>query len=315
MTPLLWPVWCRATADSASSTTTRTPQSRAKIIAVASPTMPPPTMTMSACCMESVPKKGVIVPLPAGNGNSGLPRPEARLSCRAMPALDEIPYVVRLSGRARRIRVQVGRDGVVLVVPHRMPLARAEAFLRSQREWIRTHLDRRRRRAMALPPGTLLYRGRPVPVRVIEAPISRAQVRRAEGGFEVYAPPAGANAAEAALERTLRREAASVLAAEVAAESERTGLQPRDLSIRDQRTRWGSCAHSGHISLSWRLLLAPPEVLSYVVIHELAHLAQPNHGPGFWRLVAQYCPDFARHRAWLRRHGELLHRGLTQPAS
>jgi predicted metal-dependent hydrolase len=229
-----------------------------------------------------------------------------------MPALEEIPYAVRHSARARRVRVQVGRDGVVLVVPRRMPLPRAEAFLRSQLSWIRSQLERRREFAKLLPAGTMLYCGRPVSVRVVETPVSRAQVRRSEDGFEVYVPVGRADAAEAALVRSLRKEAADVLAAETAAQSAGTGLHPRSLSVRDQRTRWGSCAHSGHISLNWRLILAPPDVLTYVVIHELAHLAHPNHGPGFWRLVAQHCPEYARHRVWLRRHGDLLHRGLTR---
>ena len=84
------------------------------------------------------------------------------------------------------------------------------------------------------------------------------------------------------------------------------GVQPQRLSLRDQKTRWGSCSSRGGISLNWRLIMAPPPVIDYLVIHELCHLRQPNHSPAYWREVARWCPDFRLHRQWLRQHGALL---------
>ena len=78
------------------------------------------------------------------------------------------------------------------------------------------------------------------------------------------------------------------------------------VSIRAQKTRWGSCSSRGGISLNWRLIMAPPPVIDYLVIHELCHLRQPNHSPAYWREVARWCPDFRLHRQWLRQHGALL---------
>ena len=98
------------------------------------------------------------------------------------------------------------------------------------------------------------------------------------------------------------------------AEALRLGVSYRAIQIRDQRTRWGSCSPRGTLTFNWRLVLAPHAVLDYVVVHELCHLREANHGPGFWRLVEQARPGYKVPRAWLRRHGhELL--GRTRLAS
>ena len=77
--------------------------------------------------------------------------------------------------------------------------------------------------------------------------------------------------------------------------------------MRDTKSRWGSCSSKGNLSFSWRLIFAPEEVVDYVVAHEVAHLAEMNHGPRFWRLVETLMPGYARHRRWLDRHrAELL---------
>jgi predicted metal-dependent hydrolase len=80
------------------------------------------------------------------------------------------------------------------------------------------------------------------------------------------------------------------------------------LSLRDTRSRWGSCSSRGGLSYSWRLILAPPDVLDYVAAHEVAHLAEMNHSPAFWALVARLCPGYQAPRGWLRREGAGLHR-------
>ncbi len=84
------------------------------------------------------------------------------------------------------------------------------------------------------------------------------------------------------------------------------GLAPRRVYVRRLRRRWGSCWPGGSLSLSYHLIMAPPEVLDYVVVHELAHLTHANHAPKFWSLVATYHPEYLARRAWLRTHGPLL---------
>ncbi len=107
----------------------------------------------------------------------------------------------------------------------------------------------------------------------------------------------------------MRRPTRVIIELEVRTQSARMSLKPRRIFLRDQRTRWGSCSRRGNISLNWRLVMAPPGVLSYVVIHELAHLREHNHGPRFWAIVESFCPEFHQHRKWLRGHGHLLHTG------
>ncbi|MBV8703964.1 MAG: M48 family metallopeptidase, partial [Acetobacteraceae bacterium] len=104
----------------------------------------------------------------------------------------------------------------------------------------------------------------------------------------------------------LRREARQRLAALVAAKAARIGAAPRRLSVKDTRTRWGSCASDGSLAFSWRLVMAPAFVQDYVVAHEVAHLCHMNHGKRFWALVARLTPHSAEAIAWLRSDGSRL---------
>ena len=111
----------------------------------------------------------------------------------------------------------------------------------------------------------------------------------------------------AAIERWYRREARATLGRAVAREAPRLGVAPATIAVRDQRSRWGSCSSRGTLSFNWRLLLAPVDVLDYVVVHELLHLREANHSPAFWRLLDLDRPAWREQSAWLHRHGwELL---------
>ena len=88
--------------------------------------------------------------------------------------------------------------------------------------------------------------------------------------------------------------------------AERAGLRVHKISVRDQRSRWGSCSTRGSITLNWRLLLMPPAVRDYVLWHELMHLKRADHSPAFWKLVEQVCPDYRRAKSWLLKYGKEL---------
>ena len=89
-------------------------------------------------------------------------------------------------------------------------------------------------------------------------------------------------------------------------ESQRIGLYPEKVLVSRMRSSWGTCSCKGRVSIAWRLIMAPPEVLNYVVIHELAHLKHLNHSRKFWSLVQEYCPDYKKHKKWLKEHGAYL---------
>jgi hypothetical protein len=108
------------------------------------------------------------------------------------------------------------------------------------------------------------------------------------------------------LETSYRERAREVFLRRVQALAELLQVHPKRVQVRDQKTRWGACTGRGTLTFSWRLILAPPAVLDYVVVHELCHLRHANHSRRFWDLVAQACPQYAAHRAWLRENGALI---------
>ena len=113
--------------------------------------------------------------------------------------------------------------------------------------------------------------------------------------------------AHAVSEQEARRAARELVTMVAEEEAEALGVSFARIEVRGQRTRWGSCSARGTLSFNWRLVLAPFEVLDYVVVHELCHLREPNHSPRFWRLVAERRPGWRAQRDWLRAHGaELL---------
>ena len=103
-------------------------------------------------------------------------------------------------------------------------------------------------------------------------------------------------------------EAKRDLDARVTYHAKRLNVQPKRIAIRDQSSRWGSCSTTRVLSFSWRLLLAPPAILDYVAAHEVAHLAEMNHGPRFWALVRKTLPDYESSKRWLQVYGLDLHR-------
>ncbi len=208
--------------------------------------------------------------------------------------LPTIEFAVRRSTRARHSRITIQGDGaVVVVLPERAPAREAAALVERHTAWIQRHVARitARRRALALRPS--LAHGRVLTIN------GQAEIVRAVTDAE-----------RAALERRLRRAARAALVERVAARSAQMGIDARRLTIRDQSTRWGSASRSGTLSFSWRLILAPPQVLDYVVVHELAHLRVPGHGKRFWALVAAHYSGAAAARKWLRDHHDEIRSAL-----
>ena len=153
--------------------------------------------------------------------------------------------------------------------------------------------------------GEVPYLGERLCLRVrVEPARSRAHVSRRDSELRVRLGPE--NELREALEAWYRRQARIEVAPRLDAAVARAGRSYERLQIRGQRTRWASCSTSGAMSFNWRLLLAPAEILDYVVEHEVAHLDVQDHSHRFWRLLASRCPAWREHEAWLRRHGHSL---------
>jgi predicted metal-dependent hydrolase len=141
---------------------------------------------------------------------------------------------------------------------------------------------------------------------VVRVESSRTRPHVSRRGSELRVKLGPGNAVGDALEAWYRRQARVEVAPRLDAAVARAGKRYMRLQIRGQRTRWASCSTSGAMSFNWRLLLAPAEILDYVVEHEVAHLDVQDHSPRFWRLLASRCARWREHEAWLRRHGHAL---------
>ncbi len=213
----------------------------------------------------------------------------------------EIPYTVRRSERARRVRVNVHtHSGVEVVLPTRAPERAAAAAISELRPWIERRLCEARevRERIAARAGTLPYLGTPLQL------VPQAGRSRVHRHGERLLVPAGD--ARPALERFYRRAARAEIAPRLDRASALAGSDYTALDIRAQRTRWASCSPSGRMSFNWRLLLAPERVLEYVIWHEVCHLRILDHSPRFWSLLERHWPDYREDREWLRRHGATL---------
>ncbi len=221
--------------------------------------------------------------------------------------LDGLPGVtIRLvrSARARRYSLRVSAlDGrVTLTLPARGSTAEALRFARSRTAWLRAALAGRPQRIAVAPGAVLPVAGRPV--LLVAAPRLRAP--RLESARLLV--PQEQDRAGPATAAVLREAARTALSGACDRHARVLGRRPGRIALRDTRSRWGSCSHRGDLMFSWRLAMAPPEVLDYVAAHEVAHLERMDHSPAFWALVARLCPGHEEPRAWLRREGAGLHR-------
>ena len=241
--------------------------------------------------MSSIP----AIPLAQASGSAG---------CAA------IPYRIRRSARARHARIVVDGAGVEVVVPRGFALRQVEPFVEEKRPWIERTLRRMRQSEAELPParmedgGDVPYLGERLALRLAHG--TRAGVVARGEALEVRAPELDEPAVRAVLERWYRRRAREEVAGRLDAAVARAGTSYGSLQIRGQRSRWASCSSSGAMSFNWRLLLAPAEILDYVVEHEVAHLEVHDHSERFWTLLASRCPGWRERERWLRRHGHAL---------
>jgi predicted metal-dependent hydrolase len=227
--------------------------------------------------------------------------------------VSSIPYRIRRSDRARTARIVVDADGVEVVVPRRMALRHVEPFVAEKQRWIERTLERYEA-ARLESPGAVLMDGGSVPylgerleldVRV-ELGRTRPHVARRADVLIVKVARSGRAAIADALERWYRKRAREEVTVRLDDATARAGTSWTHLSIRGQRTRWASCSQDGAMSFNWRLLLAPAEILDYVIEHEVAHLEVLDHSQRFWRLLARRAPDYREHERWLKRNGHTL---------
>jgi predicted metal-dependent hydrolase len=219
-----------------------------------------------------------------------------------IPGVDA-PITVRRRRTAKRVTLSVSRatGEIGMTLPARFRLDDALRFAEANRDWLEARVD-------AAPSGIaytfgmmLPYRGKYHRVH----PGKRRSVSVDRGIIRVGCEP---EALHGMLERWLKREARAALIARSDIHADALGVTYNRLSVRDTRSRWGSCSAHGSLSYSWRVILAPEAALDYLAAHEVAHLREMNHGPRFWALVAERVPDYERWIEWFRSDGVDLHR-------
>jgi predicted metal-dependent hydrolase len=234
-------------------------------------------------------------------GNLAAPR-EARMTSKTLPGDPPVEITLRRTARARRFSLRVSQlDGrVTLSMPLRAHEAEALAFARDKAAWIRQMLAGTPQRQVVAPGQKVLFEGR-------QLTVQSAKIRavRVEGDC-LLVPGADAQVG-ARVQAFLKLMARQRLQRATERYSAELGLSFRRITLRDTRSRWGSCTADGALMYSWRLIMAPPAVLDYVAAHEVAHLAEMNHSPAFWAVVAGLMPEYKPHRQWLRRQGSALH--------
>ena len=212
-----------------------------------------------------------------------------------------IEVKLRRSARARRLSLRVSSlDGrVTLTLPRFAPMAAAERFLDARQDWIAGALagvpeQVTVRPGIELPVGGRLLR--------VTAGTGRAAVRQDD---HIAVPDRHPGPA---LKAYLKTEARAQLAAACDHHAASLGRPYSALTLRDTRSRWGSCTEDGRLMFSWRLAMAPPQILNYVAAHEVAHLEHMDHSRAFWDTVDRLDPEWEEARAWLRSDGTALHR-------
>ncbi len=243
-------------------------------------------------------------------GPAGPARPKRQASVKAL-RVDGVsaPLELRLSPRARRmsLRIDATREVVLVVAPLGVPDADVVRFVGRHVAWVRARLA-------AVPPRLPFEDGVEIPIlgvphRICHDPDHRGSTRMVATGWGNELRVGGQPELLARrVETFLKTEAKKMLAARARAKAAMIGARVTGVTVRDTKSRWGSCSATGGLSFSWRLILAPDPVFDYVVAHEVAHLREMNHSVRFWRLCAKLTHNAEGARAWLKVHGARLHR-------
>lgn len=219
----------------------------------------------------------------------------------------EVPLMLVRNPRARRYVLRLRPDGTARVtIPRGGSMAEARRFAERNTDWLQGQFQRLtahpRRPKEWLVGMKILFRGEPVQIE----DASRHGQSLVQFGNEVIQVANPAADLRPAVEKHLRKMAALELPPRVVQLAALHGIEVRRITVRNQRSRWGSCSRRRTISLNWRLIQAPEFVRDYICLHELVHLREMNHSARFWREVARVCPDYELAERWLKQHSFLL---------
>lgn len=223
----------------------------------------------------------------------------------------EIEYSVRHSARAKNLVLKINMvSGLEVVLPKGFKMSGLDSFMKSKADWIIAKLDYyeavKEKRRNACESSKALFLGREYDITKIIRHGSSSRVRLIDDRLLAILPDDSRETLTRAMETWYRSQAADILKERAGLISSRLNLKYNRIFVKNQKTRWGSCSRLRNLNFNWRLIMAPIQVIDYIVVHEIAHLAEMNHSDRFWRLVGHACPDYKARRKWLRENGPLL---------
>lgn len=235
---------------------------------------------------------------------------KTQLSQRVVDVGDrKLPITIKENQRATRItlRIEPGGKSLKMTIPYGLHHREVDDFLERHSGWLRTRLSKFSAETRVEDGGRITIRG---VVHLIEHTGTLRGVTRVEYNADGEAVLRVSGLPEHMGRRVatfLKKEARADLERLVALHARAVGKSVRSISMKDTRSRWGSCSHDGNLSFSWRIVMAPESVIDYLAAHEVAHLKEMNHGPKFWALCEKLCPDMEASKSWLKQHGSQLH--------
>lgn len=233
-----------------------------------------------------------------------MPKAERQLDIQG----ERVTYRVVESQRASNVRIDAGLHGIKLVVPNGASVD-PDTVIAENAAWVLQQRDKYARYREAMPERRF-EEGETFPVLGTERRLKVAGVLWSmitNDAIKLARRRVDGSSIRAELERLYRQEARRYFTSRVDHFCEVMGVGYEQIQIRNQKTRWGSYSpRTGTLSLNWRLMMAPRDIVDYVLVHELAHAEHPNHGPRFWRLVAQHVPDYEDKNEWLKENSPQL---------
>ena len=228
-----------------------------------------------------------------------------------------IPYVIRKSEKAKYVRITVGSEGVTVTAPSCVNETEVMSFINQKKDWINKKIS-----ACSVYNGfnsehrfidgeQLFFQGDSFTLRVVEYAGKSTKVVLKGEQFVVHInklmPEADRKTAiRDKLASFYKRLARAAIVERVDYYIAALGVNYSSIRIKDQKTRWGSCSKQGNLNFNWRIVMAPSDIIDYVVVHELCHLIQMNHSKKFWHLVESHIPDYRERRRWLKQNSIAL---------
>ena len=229
----------------------------------------------------------------------------------------QVTYHVTYQKKRKSIQLKIySSTHLEITAPTNFPQENVEKIIKEKSSWIIQKISHLKTVAANPINKTIahgeqvLYLGEPYTLVFGTEENSKPQIHLQDHQIFIHTPPGNINQTLSLIELLLKQwywqHAQQRLKTQTLFWSTKIAVQPSRITIKEQKSRWGSCSSKGNINYNWRIIMAPPEVLDYLVIHELCHLRIPNHSPLFWQEVARFSPNFKQHRTWLKNNGTTL---------